>query len=206
MLTLTEPADLLMRHSPDDWEAELGKWGCAIQLKILTAVVTILDALQSELDGEAVAKSPGDARVAAYPSDPPSPPSHIPSGELDTGSIPDAPPGQESNKQDKYRLVLLRLGPIRRTEENLRRWFDTSNEATSSYQPGKESREATSVIAQYKDDINFLWKDESVKLILRKNEVKLEGSAESYVLSSSNLQALLLIRTMLSLMSVPTVF
>ena len=43
-----------MEYGENDWEAERVKWGWMVRLKVLKAVVTILDTLQSELDGEAV--------------------------------------------------------------------------------------------------------------------------------------------------------
>jgi hypothetical protein len=173
-----------MKYAPDDWDADLIKWSCVVRLKILKAVVTILDALQSELDGEAAPQSPDDARrngATEHPSDQQSSPGLTPLCDLDPGSVPDAPAGQGSTIQDKYRLVLLRLSPIRRTEGNLRKWLDTSIETDSTCSPGKESEEAMSLIAYCQEDIKFLSKDEAVKSILRRRDIQLEGSAEMYV-------------------------
>ncbi|RXW16633.1 hypothetical protein EST38_g9221 [Candolleomyces aberdarensis] len=51
---------LRMRYAREEWDAELARWKSVIQLRILKGVVTILDALQSELDGDALPETSED--------------------------------------------------------------------------------------------------------------------------------------------------
>ncbi|KAJ2915401.1 hypothetical protein MD484_g5017, partial [Candolleomyces efflorescens] len=162
---------LRMEYGEDDWKVERVMWSCMVRLGVLKAVVTILDTLQSELDGKVVVISPNDSSATNNHFD-------QLSVEIDLNSIPDAPPTQAfSLNQDKYRLVMLRLGPIRRMEEKLRTSLDGLTGPDSTNALEELSEEATNLIAQCADDIKFLWEEEAVKAILQKSVVELERSA-----------------------------
>ncbi|KAJ2925177.1 hypothetical protein H1R20_g11899, partial [Candolleomyces eurysporus] len=177
---------LRMRFAPDEWNAELAKWKYVIQLKILIAIVTILDSLQSELDGEALVESPLDdthSNVATeYPFEMPSCPDAAPSGRLESsssgGNDADIPAGDDGSIQDKHRRLLMRLSPIRHAGKRLRKWLATSIEANSPCHAGKESEEATVLIACCQEDITILLTDETVKSVMRKRKIELEESAQ----------------------------
>ncbi|RXW12609.1 hypothetical protein EST38_g13246 [Candolleomyces aberdarensis] len=177
---------LRMRFAQEEWESELAMWKPMIQLKILKAVVTILDALRSDLDGEALVGSPPDDThwnvATEYPLEMPSCGDAAPSGRLESMSSgsddADISGGDDGSIQDKHRRLLMRLSPIRRAEEKLRRWLATSIEANSPSHAGKESEEATVLIACCQEDITMLWTDEMVKSVLRKRKIQLEESGQ----------------------------
>ncbi|KAF8954276.1 hypothetical protein BDZ97DRAFT_1766380 [Flammula alnicola] len=128
------------------WEAESASWRVVIQLNIISSIITIVEALQAEMDGEAVGQpdTPGPPYVPATPMI-----AHPPSGEAqssvsfhydplsDPGASPTVaefrlPPtdhftlknhgrGVVINCPGKHQLLKLRLGPLRPVEKDLKR-------------------------------------------------------------------------------------
>ena len=49
-----------MKYAQDEWNAELAGWKCVIQLNLLKSVITILDALKAEQDGDPLDEASGE--------------------------------------------------------------------------------------------------------------------------------------------------
>ncbi|KAJ2915543.1 hypothetical protein MD484_g4866, partial [Candolleomyces efflorescens] len=49
-----------MKYAQDEWNAELAGWKCVIQLNLLKSVITILDALKAENDGDPLDDGSGE--------------------------------------------------------------------------------------------------------------------------------------------------
>ncbi|KAJ2923773.1 hypothetical protein H1R20_g13321, partial [Candolleomyces eurysporus] len=133
--------NLRMHHGREEWNAELAKWRCVIQLKLVKSVIIILDALEAEGRGE---------RLTAI--------------------------------EELRQLVLLRLAPLRRVEQNLRRVINASAEeitpAALDAQWQKEREDATMVIAMCREDIKSVWMGEKVQLLLTEGKIHFEDSAK----------------------------
>ncbi|KAJ2926372.1 hypothetical protein H1R20_g10733, partial [Candolleomyces eurysporus] len=133
--------DLRMHHGREEWNAELAKWRCVIQLKLVKSVIIILDALEAEGRGE---------RLTAI--------------------------------EELRQLLLLRLAPLRRVEQNLHRAINASAEeitpAALDAQWQKEGEDATMVIAMCREDIKSAWMGEKVQLLLREGKIHFEDSAK----------------------------
>ncbi|KAF8958910.1 guanine nucleotide binding protein, alpha subunit [Flammula alnicola] len=67
-----------MRYAKAAWEAERASWRAVIQLNIIRSIITIVETLQAEMDGEAIDQpdTPSTPRVPATPMI-----AHPPSGE-----------------------------------------------------------------------------------------------------------------------------
>ncbi|KAJ2925167.1 hypothetical protein H1R20_g11917, partial [Candolleomyces eurysporus] len=147
---------LRMNYGREEWLAERARSTSVIHLKVLKATVTILDALQSELDCEALAEASDDTR----------------SNEA-TESIRTVVFWEQRGHYPSWRKWCA--------EENVRKWLDTSIEANSTRHAGEESEEARGVIARCQEDIKTLWMDETVKSALTKRNIKLEESAQFFL-------------------------
>ena len=175
-----------MRYAPEEWHAEIEKWKSAIRLRMLKAVVAILDALPPELDGELDLESPDGTQSSGTTEnhfDTPSSSSRAPSRELDPSSfspVTSAGEGEVGRNKNNFQLLLLRLAPIRCTEANLRKWYRASIEPKSDCRSRdkEESEETRHVIARCKENIKILWMDVTVRTVLRRRKFHLEESAK----------------------------
>ncbi|KAJ2923596.1 hypothetical protein H1R20_g13498, partial [Candolleomyces eurysporus] len=61
--SLTLPQDFRMKYAQEEWNAELAGWKCVIQLNLLKSVITILDALKAEQDGDPVDEASGETEL-----------------------------------------------------------------------------------------------------------------------------------------------
>lgn len=151
-----------MKYAKASWEAERASWRAVIQLNLIRSIITIVETLQAEMDGE--------------PSDRPASPA-TPTTPLMAGPIPSTsstPPMGVSSRQDpssslasrtskeslsrssslsranktslsnlltgKHQLLKLRLGPLRRVEGDLKRQLgegadDEEDGAAESFGP-----------------------------------------------------------------------
>ncbi|KAJ2923735.1 hypothetical protein H1R20_g13357, partial [Candolleomyces eurysporus] len=143
---------LRMRFAQEEWNAELAKCKSVILLKIFEAVVAILDALRSELDGEALVESPLDdahSNVATeYPFDMPSCSDAAPSGRLESSSPGtsnggDIPAGDDSSILTQTLTVMLerrvKKRPTEKEEDRIRGLLEDLNRiASRGYVPSNE--------------------------------------------------------------------
>ncbi|RXW17378.1 hypothetical protein EST38_g8483 [Candolleomyces aberdarensis] len=60
MPSLTLPQDFRIKYAQEEWNAELAGWKCVVQLNLLKSVITILDALKAEQDGDPVDEASGE--------------------------------------------------------------------------------------------------------------------------------------------------
>ncbi|KAF9527656.1 G-protein alpha subunit [Crepidotus variabilis] len=125
-----------MHYARESWEAERASWRAVIQLNVIRSIITIVETLQAEVDGE-----PYDAA----PNTPSTPKSGIPSFALENpahdvynpnrshGGLPPNSPAVLSVNNNlarsslsslltsKHELLKVRLGPLRRVEADLQR-------------------------------------------------------------------------------------
>jgi hypothetical protein len=203
-----------MRFARTAWKQERASWRAVIQFNLIRSIITIVDLLQAEMDGDPLHEDDQDHTVA---------------------------PTTAVTLTNKHQLLKLRLGPLRRVEADLRRrlgagsseedaakdqillhatpfesmsqsngvpnsrtkrtkelvvreWKDAlegpktlkSNKVTQ-LADGGESDEATDVIASCREDMKALWSDEAVRTVLKKRNRRLEHSAGLYVIFSSML-------------------
>ncbi|KAJ2923772.1 hypothetical protein H1R20_g13320, partial [Candolleomyces eurysporus] len=84
--------------------------------------------------------------------------------------------------EELRQIVLLRLAPLKRVEQNLHEWLNASAEeiihAAGGAQRRKEGEDATMVIAMCREDIRTVWMDENVQLLLKEGKIHLEDSAK----------------------------
>lgn len=197
---LTSIVDFQMAYAPSAWKRERKSWRAVIQLNLVRAVNTVLDALNSEISGKPVLDS-------AELED-----------ETPTGEITAAADGPPMPFTDKHHLLKLRLTPLRRIEADLRTClgetadleeypsFDLSSDSDSgSSTPTKRKQEfsvrswknvleknsaysqtkhavnhagdATEVIAGCREDIKSLWDDPLVWQVVNKRKLNLTDSA-----------------------------
>lgn len=163
-----------MRYAQAEWNAELAGWKCVIQMNLLKSVITILDALQAEQDGEPVDEASGETEFlldAVSTSQPtaiitsrgtfhgrrPSVPGINPFapaarrvgsgsnlrqdvGQASTSTSP--PPSGDSAGQTstlltgKHQLLKLRLAPLRRVEQDLRRRLSAEEDIDLAFSGG----------------------------------------------------------------------
>ncbi|KAJ2926540.1 hypothetical protein H1R20_g10565, partial [Candolleomyces eurysporus] len=166
----TMVSHLRMKYAREQWDAEMAKWKSVIQLRILKAVVIILDALRCELDDGAPPKSTNDThlnRASGYPFDPSFSLGPDLSGKFESSSSGEDLPtstGEDGGNQDTHWLPLFHLATL-----------------SSTFESEKERERATEVIARCGGDIKILWMDEMVKSVLRKRKIELEESAQIFL-------------------------
>uniref|UniRef100_A0A8H8CD70 G-alpha-domain-containing protein n=1 Tax=Psilocybe cubensis TaxID=181762 RepID=A0A8H8CD70_PSICU len=112
---------LLLGQSESDWDAERASWRAVIQLNVIRSIITIVEALQAEMDGEP--EGEGDLQ---HPVSPGGSSSAGGGGEA-SGSGVGGGTGREGSKQlstlltGKHQVLKMRLGPLRRVETDLKR-------------------------------------------------------------------------------------
>ncbi|CAA7268550.1 unnamed protein product [Cyclocybe aegerita] len=226
-----------MRYAKAAWEAERASWRSVIQLNIIRSIITIVEVLQAEMDGDPIEPGTPTTPFSPLPQNmplfaPPRPES--PALGTRTHSMSKQP--LSSLLTDKHQLLKLRLGPLRRVETDLKRRLgegaieeadgaaanlgalnlrldlDSSSgsgllmkkqksewgvhrlqealEKSSSPRVGSlhghgsdngsgegGSDDATDVIASCREDMQALWSDEAVRVVLKKRRLRLEDSA-----------------------------
>ncbi|CAA7269764.1 unnamed protein product [Cyclocybe aegerita] len=91
-----------MRYAKAAWDAERTSWRSVIQLNVIRSIITIVEILQAEMDGD-----PIDSSTPTTPAEAPA--LNSPTQVLSTLLT------------DKHQLLKLRLGPLRRVETDLRK-------------------------------------------------------------------------------------
>lgn len=180
-----------MKYASEEWSKERNAWRAVIQLNLIRSIITIVETLQAEMDGEEIDLS-DSIDLAPYSS------RRRPSTASSSNSI------LSVHLTDQHQLLKLRLGPLRRVETDLRRRLGAATEeitaSTNSIQPaihrelelgihkwrdvveptgedGDICHEATDVISACCDDMKALWADETVRIVLHKRKVNLEDEA-----------------------------
>ncbi|KAF8692574.1 hypothetical protein AX14_002464 [Amanita brunnescens Koide BX004] len=200
--------NLRVKYAYKEWAQERAAWRSVIQLNLLRSVLTIVDTARTELDNDPVFSK----------------------GVVESKEDSDAATTQGSVQlSESIRKLLLRLGPLRMVETELklrlgaasdevraedgiqptelyaspfdrpvprrptkefgvRRWKDILNAVTktgstdgrrlvgATAQAGGRDQ-LTEIIASCREDMKSLWKDESVRGLLRRKKVYLEHTA-----------------------------
>lgn len=129
-----------MKYAKASWDAERASWRAVIQLNLIRSIITIVETLQAEMDGEpldrpATPSTPATPLIAGpIPNTPPTavPSRHDPSSFLvsqtSKESLSRSTSLSRANKTSlstiltgKHQLLKLRLGPLRRVEADLKR-------------------------------------------------------------------------------------
>lgn len=177
--------DFRLKYAPADWERERRSWKAVVQLNLIRNVLSILFAVQAEMNSELVSE---------YPSSSSSPIIRF---------------------TDKHQLLVMRLAPLRQTEADLQRRLGAGAEefrlkspsqhspldaespfghsdahtewAVRSWQDALESvapknqqplfDSASEAISNLQQDIKALWEDETVKLVVAKYRVFSQDSS-----------------------------
>ncbi|KAF8958804.1 guanine nucleotide binding protein, alpha subunit [Flammula alnicola] len=134
-------SDFRMRYAKAAWDAERASWRAVIQLNIIRSIITIVETLQAEMDGEAIDQpdTPSTPHVPATPliahpplSDPGASPTVVTSfitSRQDSDSLSrttslsrsTAAASLSTALTGKHQLLKLRLGPLRRVEKDLKK-------------------------------------------------------------------------------------
>jgi guanine nucleotide-binding protein subunit alpha len=196
-----------MKYARAAWKSERAGWRSVIQLNLIHSIITIVETLQREVDGDHLDDMSDDENIGTDAF-------HEPTFTL----------------TEKHRLLKLRLGPLRRVEADLKKHLGASSEDFSSrpmqatpfdapsmrtgspppfmrranefvvrswkdaLKPSMsrathagqtrekpDSDEATEVIAGCREDMKALWEDETVQTVLKKRKLQLDESAGLYV-------------------------
>lgn len=133
-----------MTYAADEWSRERNAWRAVIQLNLIRSIVTIVEVLQEEMDGDEVvdpleASEPvasSSTSQATFLTDTLQRPSTASSTANSVLSV---------HLTDQHQLLKLRLGPLRRVETDLRRRLGAAtDEITASYS-GNQSSAHTSL-------------------------------------------------------------
>ena len=111
-----------MKYARAAWKQERASWRAVIQLNLIRSVITIVETLQAEMDGDPIAPlrfnplnmGPGSLFRRSMDTD------------SDAFSLEVPPPSAQLT--DKHRLLKLRLGPLRRVEADLMRQLGAGTE------------------------------------------------------------------------------
>ncbi|KAH9479016.1 Guanine nucleotide-binding protein alpha-4 subunit [Psilocybe cubensis] len=117
-----------MKYARADWDAERASWRAVIQLNVIRSIITIVEALQAEMDGEPEGEgdlqhpvSPGGVSSAGGGG------GGGGGGEASGSGVVVGGTGREGSKQlstlltGKHQVLKMRLGPLRRVETDLKR-------------------------------------------------------------------------------------
>ncbi|KAH9477257.1 Guanine nucleotide-binding protein alpha-4 subunit [Psilocybe cubensis] len=111
-----------MKYARADWDAERASWRAVIQLNVIRSIITIVEALQAEMDGEP--EGEGDLQ---HPVSPAGSSSAGGGGEASGSGVVGGGTGREGGKAlstlltGKHQVLKMRLGPLRRVETDLKR-------------------------------------------------------------------------------------
>jgi len=106
-----------MTYARDAWNAERASWRSVIQLNLVRSILTIVETLQAEMAGDCPDEPDSSPLPNGRPYSPASPSAFTNADDI----IPLY--GLSSLLSDKHQLLKLRLGPLRRVEQDLKRRF-----------------------------------------------------------------------------------
>ncbi|KIM35946.1 hypothetical protein M413DRAFT_449483 [Hebeloma cylindrosporum] len=132
-----------MKYAKESWDAERASWRAVIQLNLIRSIITIVETLQAEMDGEPLDRpaSPStpatpataliEESVPSTPNTPSAPsrkdPSYLLASQTSKESLSRSGSLSLANKASlsslltgKHQLLKLRLGPLRRVESDLK--------------------------------------------------------------------------------------
>ncbi|KAG6901805.1 hypothetical protein C0995_007741 [Termitomyces sp. Mi166 len=125
-------SDFRMKYARMAWTAERLSWRAVIQLNLIRSIITIVEALQAEMDGEPIRALPVPRPLLTHAENLNTAPQResIDSEFLD----PDMHTWESEPIQmtDKHELLKLRLGPLRRVETDLKRRLGAGTEEVVS--------------------------------------------------------------------------
>lgn len=191
--SLTDCVDFLMRYATDAWQRERNGWRAVVQLNIVRSIMTILTALEAEMNGE-------------------TPP------ELEDDQHDEDEQIEPVRFTEQHQLLMIRLNALRGVESDLKRklgagsetlqptatpqlatpfeappparrqsrhelivrsWTDVLDPSTrGGITPSANGLESVTLsIASCKDDMKALWDDKNVRLALKRRRLRLPDSA-----------------------------
>lgn len=191
--------NIRLQFMKSEWENERSGWRAVVQLNIVRSIMTILDVVEAELNGEAAEESDEEPVILASEEREPSTPKF----------------------SDFHQLLMIRLAPLRNIEIDLKRRFGAAAEPAQSSMPmaatpfetprtdpslkprpfefsvrswvdvvdpnmsqahtsqegGSEYDSATIALASCKNDMKALWLDKAVQWALARRKIRLPDSA-----------------------------
>ncbi|KAG6835896.1 hypothetical protein H0H93_013570 [Arthromyces matolae] len=124
-------SDFRMKYARAAWKAERQSWRAVIQLNLIRSVLTIIDTIQAEINGEPlqqfISARPLTIRVDNGPHASPPRPS-VDSEFMDSETFDDDDVLESPRLTDKHELLMRRLGPLRRVEADLKRRLGAGTE------------------------------------------------------------------------------
>jgi guanine nucleotide-binding protein alpha-1 subunit len=186
--------DFRMRYARQEWDEERDGWKAVIHLNIIQSIATILRALEAEMNGETTAEDePGSSSTSNNPPSLPfaftdkhklllirlAPLLHVEaelkrrlgasSEPISTALMTATPfdvPDVENVQRKKF------------SDFYVRSWKAVLEpDARASYPRGSASDLPLGTLAGCKDDMKTLWKDKTVKEIIKKRRIRLIDSA-----------------------------
>ena len=109
-----------MTYARDAWNAERASWRSVIQLNLVRSILTIVETLQAEMAGDCP-DEPDSSPLSNGRHYSPASSSALTNANSNDDIIPLY--GLSSLLTDKHQLLKLRLGPLRRVEQDLKRRF-----------------------------------------------------------------------------------
>jgi guanine nucleotide-binding protein subunit alpha len=159
-----------VKYAYEEWVRERTGWRSVIQLNLIRSIIAIMETLRAQTDKGGAA-------------------SPLPRGDRDSPVGDDTIPFRPS---EKIQMLLLKLGPLRALEKEMKAPFGAASEEiradddgsswhpfakTSTPKQQQAQAEPTKVIASCREDMKSLWTDESVKNLLEKLDIHMEHSA-----------------------------
>ncbi|KAJ7599076.1 guanine nucleotide binding protein, alpha subunit [Mycena floridula] len=187
-----------MAYAANEWNREKASWKTVIQLNLIRSIITIVETLQAEMNGDSI-EDPLDLKLSDSQLSLPS--KNISNSSSSVLSVA---------LSDNHRLLRLQLVPLQRVETELRRLLGPGTEevtesslaaeakgnrklrgslemplqswknmvgAHSSQETARISVEATEVLAGCCEYMKALWADKAVRMTLRKRKVNMQDSA-----------------------------
>jgi guanine nucleotide-binding protein subunit alpha len=158
--------DFRMKYAQAEWQSERAAWRVVIQLNIIRSILTIVDTMQAEIDGDdVVLERPSIVTMATIDVSDPEPPrasrrsstsvNHYPSSSTEIISF-----------TDRHHLLRRRLGPLRSVEIDLKKRLGAGSEEvtattiTSSLSSGSSDSSAAYALRRGEFQVpSRRWKD-----------------------------------------------
>ncbi|KAG6879384.1 hypothetical protein C0992_003098 [Termitomyces sp. T32_za158] len=119
-------ADFRMKYARAAWKAERLSWRAVIQLNLIRSIITIVEALQAEMDGNSV--RPLSRPLLTHAEQSEAVPLHQSTDSESTDADIDTWAAEPIQLTDTHELLKLRLGPLRRVEADLKRHLGAGTE------------------------------------------------------------------------------
>ncbi|KDR69400.1 hypothetical protein GALMADRAFT_145447 [Galerina marginata CBS 339.88] len=189
-----------MKYARAAWDAERASWRSVIQLNVIRSIITIVETLQAEMDGEplerpgtpttAAPMTPGASSSVGFSYDPLTNAASSPtvsvsrSGSLTRQSQTQAQsqkPPLSSLLTGKHQLLKLRLGPLRRVETDLKKRLGAGSEedidgAADSLGPLSLEADSQTLVPRQKREFSVRRLDEALERGVARRPSSIHGS------------------------------